>query len=379
MPLHTFQARLFGGAHAATGLAVTARFDARDLLIDDLALAQDCQTIVVGIGGLDERQLSLNWLDESGRQWSLRPASASDATTLTAAAPAMLQEQLLPWRRRNSAARLASAQIWGWIIAVPAAAGLLLLTMWLAYPHASAWLATQIPVALEKKLGDALLASLRADGSLIESGALQQAVQQTGARLSGQSRYRYRWIVKQDASLNAFALPGGIVVVHLGLLQKISDATELAAVLAHEVQHVEQRHGLKQMVSSLGMAGILALTVGDVSAMAALAAHQVGNAYFGRDLEEEADRLGIKALLRAQIRPDGMASLFRKLEQRQPSKDAEGAEDAESAPAWMLSHPQTAQRIKAVEALIARQPCPACSDLADDSNALAQALAAQEK
>lgn len=379
--MHTFHVWLSGGPHPLPGLAVAARFDARDLLIDELDLVQDCQAIVVAVGGLDARQLSLNWLAANGQQWSLQPASASDLATLLATAPAALQAQFGPWHRRNGAARRASAQIWSWIIAVPAAAGLLLLGLWLTYPHASAWLATQIPVALEEKLGNALLASLREDGALIENGALQQAVQQTGARLSAESRYRYRWIVKQDASLNAFALPGGIVVVHLGLLQTMNDATELAAVLAHEVQHVEQRHGLKQMVSSLGLAGILALTVGDVSAMAALAAHQVGNAYFGRALEEQADRLGIEALLRAQIRPDGMVSLFRKLEQRQPSGEKAGneAKDAESAPAWMMSHPQTAQRIEAVEALIARQPCPACSSLADESDSLAQALAAQAK
>ncbi len=374
----TFHAWLSGGPDAMPALAVTVRFDARALLIDELDLAQDCEDIVVSVGGLDQCQLSLNWLAASGSQWSLHLASASDLATLLAAAPAVLQAQFGPWHRRNSAARRASARIWGWIIALPAAAALLLLALWLAYPHASAWLATQIPVALEEKLGNALLASLREDGALIESGALQQAVQQTGQRLGTESRYHYRWIVKQDASLNAFALPGGIVVIHLGLLQQMSDATELAGVLAHEVQHVEQRHGLKQMVSSLGMAGILALTVGDVSTMAALIAHQVGSNYFGRDLEQQADRLGVQALLRAQIRPDGMPTLFRKLERSQRSKQ-KNTENAESAPAWLASHPQTAQRISDVEALIARQPCPACSSLAGESHALAQALAAHEK
>ena len=374
--MHTFHAWLSGAAHASPALAVAARFDARDLLIDELDLAQDCQEIVVSVGGLDQPRLSLNWLAPNGRQWSLHPASASDLAALLATAPSALQAQFGPWHRRSSAARLASARIWGAIIALPALGALLLLSLWLAYPHASAWLATQIPVALEERLGDALLASLREDGNLVESGALQQAVQQTGQRLSAESRYHYRWVIKQDASLNAFALPGAIVVVHLGLLQKMSSASELAGVLAHEVQHVEQRHGLKQMVSSLGLAGILALTVGDVSAMAALIAHQAGSTYFGRDLEAQADRLGVQALLRAQIRPDGMVSLFHKLEQRQPSKEAE---EAKNAPAWMMSHPQTAQRISDVEALIAQQPCPACSDLADDSRALAQALATQEK
>jgi Zn-dependent protease with chaperone function len=373
--LHTFHAWLSGGPHASPALAIAARFDARDLLIDELDLAQDCREIVVSVGGLDQRQLSLNWLAANGQQWSLQPASASDLVALLATAPAALQAQFEPWHRRSSVARRASAKVWGAIIALPVLGALLLLALWLGYPHASAWLAAQIPVTLEEKLGNALLASLREDGALIEKGPLQQAVQQTGQRLSAESRYRYRWIVKQDPSLNAFALPGGIVVVHLGLLQKMSDATELAGVLAHEVQHVEQRHGLRQMVSSLGLAGILALTVGDVSAMVALIAHQAGSTYFERDLEEQADRLGVQALLRAQIRPDGMLTLFKKLEQSQSSRK----DGAESAPAWLASHPQTAQRISDVEALIAQQPCPACSSLADESNSLARALAAQAK
>ncbi len=366
--MHTFHACLSGGPDAA--LAIAARFDARNLLIDELDLVQDCAAIVVSVGGLDQRQLSLNWLAANGRQWSLQPASASDLAALLATAPAPLQAQFGLWHQRHGAARRASARIWGAIVAVPALAVLLLLALWLAYPHASAWLATQIPVALEKKLGDTLLASLREDGTLIESGALQQAVQQTGARLTAESRYGYRWIIKQDASLNAFALPGGIVVIHLGLLQTMSDATELAGVLAHEVQHVEQRHGLKQMVSSLGLAGILALTVGDVSAMAALIAHQAGSSYFGRDVEEQADRLGVQALLRVQIQPGGMLTLFKKLEQSRPP----GKEAAASAPAWLASHPQTAQRIDQVEALIAQQPCPACSTLSADWGRLARAL-----
>jgi Zn-dependent protease with chaperone function len=357
--LHIFNAMLFGGPHAATGLPVAARFDARNLLVDGVDLAQDCQAIVVSVGGLEQRRLGLNWIDDGGRQWSLLAVAEADVAALIAGAPQVLQAQLLQWHNRGRDARRASRQIWAWIIALPALCALALLALWLAYPHASAWLAARIPVALEVKLGEALLDSLRQQGKLTESGPLQQQVQRIGERLTGASRYRYRWIIKQDASLNAFSMPGGIVVVHAGLLEKMDSATELAALLAHEVQHVEQRHGLKNMVSSLGLAGMLALTVGDVSAIAALAAHQAGSTYFGRDLEDEADRLGFQTLVRAGIRPDAMLTLLRKLEQSQPPGQA-------GAPAWLASHPQTAQRIGHIEALIARQPCPACRALTDD-------------
>jgi Zn-dependent protease with chaperone function len=359
--MHSFNASLFGGAHHANALAVTACFEASHLQVDAIGLRQDVATIVVSVGGLDEPRLCLNWLDDDGRQWSLLPTCADDIAALIAGAPPLLQPQLAQWHQRRHNARQASARTWFWILALPGLCALLLLGLWLAYPHATGWLARQIPVALEEKLGNAALATLRGEGDLIESGPSQQLVQRVGARVSAGSRYRYRWIIKQEASLNAFALPGGIIVVHAGLLKEMENATELAGVLAHEVQHVEQRHGLKQMISSAGLAGMLALTVGDVSAMAALLAHQLGTTYFGRDLESEADRLGFQALLRARIRPEGMATLLGKLDRSQGQESA-----GSDAPAWIASHPETAQRVRQIEQLIAQHPCPQCRDLDND-------------
>jgi Zn-dependent protease with chaperone function len=376
--LHIVNAWLVGGADLAHGRCVTARFEASRLHVDatepdGISLIQDSATLVVSIGGLDAPQLSLNWLDDKGHQWSLCPAGADDTAILIAGAPPDLQPQLAPWHQRRRNARRASTRTWAMILALPSLCALLLLALWLGYPHATLWLTAQISVALEEKLGNAALGALRAEGDLIESGEAQQLVQRTGAQLTPASRYHYRWIIKQDASLNAFALPGGIVVVHTGLLKKMESTTELAGVLAHEVQHVEQRHGLRQMVSSAGLAGMLALTVGDVSSVAALLAHQLGSSYFGREIEEQADRLGFDALLHAGIRPEGMATLMRTL-----ARSEQQQQTGTGTPAWLASHPETAQRVRQIEAMIAQQPCPQCRYLDGDWEALLAALASKK-
>ena len=179
-------------------------------------------------------------------------------------------------------------------------------------------------------------------------------MQDIGRTLTAGSRYQYRWLIKQDDTVNAFAMPGGIIVVHTGLLRQAGDPGELAGVLAHEVQHVEQRHSLRQMISSLGWGALVGVTIGDISTVASMLAHQAGTLYFSRDMEEEADRLGLLALQRAQIRPDGMLRFFQKLDDK----------DKGATPGWISSHPQTAARAQQIESLIASKPCPACVPLA---------------
>jgi len=102
--------------------------------------------------------------------------------------------------------------------------------------------------------------------------------------------------VSPDTEVNAYALPGGIVVVNRGLIEKARTADEVAAVLAHEVQHVEQRHSLKGMVNSVGVAAVLMVVLGDASAITAVLAHQAGSMAYGRDLETQADLAGVQAM-----------------------------------------------------------------------------------
>lgn len=350
------------------GRPVSAHFFGEQLVIEPGGVVVDAARLIVSVGGIGRPSLFLNWLDVDGRPAALQlddPAHIAHIDILLASAPQRLQPQLAQWRRRDDNRRQVGVWLGGMALAVVLFAALL----WWQTPRAVGWLASQVPLAAEVQLGKLALAQLRLQGGLLENGARQQKVQQIGQQLtrgqgpeqgSGQgpgSRYNYRWLVKQDDTVNAFAMPGGIIVVHAGLLDKASNPTELAAVLAHEIQHVEQRHSLRQMISSLGWGALLALTLGDTSSLAALVAHQAGTTYFSRDMESEADRLGFQALLRAGIAPSGMLSFFDRLEH------GDKADGGGAMPTWMASHPQTAERSAAIRALIASQPCPACQPL----------------
>ena len=328
---------------------VTAHFFGNQLLLHELGASVDVGRIVISVGGMEQPELFLNWLDAQGRQSSLQPSGQAALATVLQEAPASLQPSLNKlWRERRHNRR----QVSGWLAGLSGAAVLAGGLLWWQGNHAIGALAGMIPLSTEQQLGELALAQVRAQGKLAASGAAQQTVREIGQRLTAGSRYQYRWFVRQDDSVNAFAMPGGIIVVHTGLLRQAGNPEELAGVLAHEVQHVEQRHSLRQMLASLGWGALVAATVGDISAVAAMLAHQAGAMYFSRDMEEEADRLGVQALQRARIRPDGMLTFFRKLGQEDRHKA--------QAPGWIASHPQTAARVQRVTALIDATPCPDC-------------------
>ncbi|MES2743280.1 MAG: M48 family metallopeptidase [Pseudomonadota bacterium] len=372
--MQNFNARLFGPAQPAAGLAVTARFEHGHLVAEQAGLRLDAAALVVSVGGLERPELRLNWLDPDRRPCSLAPAGEADRVTLCASAPPALQAHCAQWQARGDHVR----QTWMWL----GAAGALLLlvalalgwALWQGAPRLTEALARRLPLSFEQKLGQAMLIQLRARASLIDSGPAQAALHHIGGRLTAGSPYSYRWIIQRDPSLNAYAIPGGIVVVHSGLLRATANGGELAAVLAHEVQHIERRHALRHMIGNLGLAAVLALTVGDVSAVAAALAHQLGSTYFSRELEQEADRLGFQALLRAGVSPVGMPAFFRTLQQR-----AREAGQAGEGPAWLASHPLTAERIGQADAMLAAQPCPACRPIALDWQAVLASVPADAK
>ena len=345
-----FQALLTGPDGGPSGTPVSAHFFGAQLAIDAPGHSVEVAQLVVSVGGIDGPELFLNWLDAQGRQASLKPQTAADIAIVLTEAPAALQPQLQRlWSERQRNRR----QVSGWLAGLTGAAVVASALLWWQGSNAIGALAGFIPLSVEKQLGELALSQVRAQGGIADSGAAQQTVQDIGRKLTAGSRYSYRWLVKQDDSVNAFAMPGGIIVVHTGLLRQAADPGELAGVLAHEVQHVEQRHSLRQIISSLGWGALVGVTIGDISAVAAMLAHQAGTLYFSRDMEEEADRLGLLALQRAHIQPDGMLRFFQKL----------GKTDDATPPGWLSSHPQTAARAQQIRSLMAATPCPACTPL----------------
>jgi predicted Zn-dependent protease len=187
-------------------------------------------------------------------------------------------------------------------------------------------------------------------------------VQRIGNQLTAGSRYKYQWFVAKDNEVNAFAIPGGIIVVNSGLLKKAESANELAAVLAHEVQHVEQKHALKNMLTSAGLASVVLVVLGDASTVMMIIAHQVSAQYFNRQVESDADLRGVELLHKKKINAEGMITFFKKMAQ-----EYKGQSDM---PDWFSSHPDMLSRIKITEDFIAKRPCSDCLDLSWDRQAI---------
>jgi predicted Zn-dependent protease len=163
----------------------------------------------------------------------------------------------------------------------------------------------------------------------------------------------WNFFVVQDSAANAFNLPGGLVYVNSGLIAEAESLDQLAGVLAHEIAHGTERHGTQLMTRSYGYGLLANLLLGRDPGMAKqLIAQVVGTGIltdYSRDAERAADRLGVATMYRAGYDPGGMSDFFRKLldvHRRRPSK----------VERFFSSHPMTEERIRSVEAEIARLP-----------------------
>jgi predicted Zn-dependent protease len=171
------------------------------------------------------------------------------------------------------------------------------------------------------------------------------------------SRADLNWqfgVVNTDV-INAFALPGGYIYVNRGVLSRASNESELAGVLAHEIEHVVRRHSVKQMEQAQGAnVGVaLACTLTNVCAnQAAQAAIQVGGtavfARFSRGDEVQADEGGFNNVVRAGINPRGMLTFFQKL----LAEEQQGGSSS-AASSWFSDHPGTQDRIADIQRMLA--------------------------
>lgn len=166
--------------------------------------------------------------------------------------------------------------------------------------------------------------------------------------------------VLQDNSLNAFAAPSGKIFLHTGLILAMQDESELAAVLAHELAHVTQRHiagniERSKWISLGSLAGVLAGVLvgggaaGQALAVGSMAGGQTAALKYSRSDEREADQLGLEYLVNAGYNPQGMAASFRKIKQHKLL----GGSSAE-IPEYMLTHPGLESRIGGMEGMVNR-------------------------
>ena len=222
---------------------------------------------------------------------------------------------------------------------------------WFLLPRAAGPIASQVPLSWEEGLGRTVqrqALALMAAGSRVCTGrAGQQAVERLVRRLSAAepSRYRFRVTVVDDGTVNAFAAPGGYIVVFRGLIDNSPGADGLAGVMAHEMGHVIERHGLENTVKALGLSFVMAALIGDTSGIADIAtdmARNLATSRFSRDAEREADRVAVDMLNRTGISGRGFQAFFQTIARRSGTEE-------KSVGRYFASHPPTGGRAKFVE------------------------------
>ncbi|WP_171013966.1 M48 family metallopeptidase [Chitinivorax sp. B] len=343
MSSKTCSALVFGPGLPAGGARMALIVNQTHLLLPEMSPVP-WAIVTLKIAGFHLEAWQFSW-KQGEKNWVVHLDDPQLLAELCHAPPVGLQAQVTAMTRVQRHRRRMTGVAWalaGLIVLLPL---LLLATFIWQSERIAGWVADQIPVEREMQLGEAIFAVHRPTLTLIEQGPAVAVVQAIGQRLSAGSAYRYRFLVADSKEVNAFAVPGGTIVVYAGLLAKAESAEELAGVLAHEVQHIERRHSLRAMVHQLGITTLLSAAIGDWSgAVVTEAAGSLAQLGFGRDQEHEADRYGLEALQRAGIAPHGMLSFFRKLSQ------------AESGmPALLSSHPASEERFKMLDRLLAEK------------------------
>lgn len=153
-----------------------------------------------------------------------------------------------------------------------------------------------------------------------------QTMQQFYDELQYTSNYDIQVVVVESDMVNAFALPGGFIVVFSGILDIIDDEQELAGLLAHEASHINGRHSLRMMARSLSFYLLLSIVSGDFGGFSSVIienSSMVGNLSFSRGIEKEADLEGVKLMNTSKLDPQGMIDLFEKFGNLRDSKDQE--------------------------------------------------------
>ncbi len=227
--------------------------------------------------------------------------------------------------------------------------------------------ASELPLATERRIGESIVRDIRnRDPAFLDDAEITEYLNELGAQLVAAApgvRQDFEFFALRDATINAFALPGGFIGVHTGLISASDNESEVASVLAHEMAHVTQRHIARQlglekkmqlpMMIATAAAILFARSRPDLAGGAAMAAQGAaiqGQLAFSRDFEREADRIGFQTLAGSGFDVRAMGVFFEKM-QRYTRVYDDG-----KVPSYLRSHPVTTERIADAEARAASMP-----------------------
>lgn len=217
----------------------------------------------------------------------------------------------------------------------------------------------------EARIGREAMQQIRLSRDYLDDPVVENYLANLGDRLAASSQdpaQRFEFFTVNDPSINAFAMPGGYVGIHTGLINAARNESELAGVLGHEISHVTQHH-IARLIDgqkTVGLASLAALAVAILAArtntqmseaaiVTAQAAGIQSQLNFTRDNEREADRFGLLTLQATGFAPQGMASFFERLQ-------AQSRKYENNAPSYLRTHPLTHERIADIQDRLAHMP-----------------------
>jgi Zn-dependent protease with chaperone function len=218
---------------------------------------------------------------------------------------------------------------------------------WFAVDYGSEYAAPLLPYGLQAKLGESVYEELTADKDECHGEAGLAALSGLANRLARAADFPHEITVHiiEGGPVNAYTLPGGILVIYSDLIDKAKDGSQVAGVVAHEIGHAVHYHPMKGVVRQYGVDLLVKLVSGGYSDLLSTLASG-GNILLalrnGRTFERDADATGVELLEKLGLRADGIASFFEQMMEKEPR-------DLAAAAGIWSSHPPTAERIAATK------------------------------
>lgn len=344
----------FGDEFPAAGAPCLVQVEEHGLNVTLVSDAADSQSesvpflsLTVSAGGLDHDQLVVKWTGPKGER-TLYLKNPDVIHAFRQAAPDHVSHSFAQAAEQVRQVRHRGRLVWGLVGVVLLAT---VLGLWFQSDLLVEIAVNRIPVEWEQKLGESAYQDFLSHQEVVKEGPGVAAVEEMTHRLTGQIQnnpYTFHVTVVKSDVINAFALPGGYVVVFTGLMKKAESGEEVAGVLSHELNHVLRRHGLERIVKSLGLMTVVAIVFGNQQGLVGMM-KQLGVELlalkFGREQETEADLTGLRLLQRAKIDPSGMIRFFERL-----------SEKDEGRMEWLSTHPMSAARAERLNTALASLP-----------------------
>jgi predicted Zn-dependent protease len=240
------------------------------------------------------------------------------------------------------------ASAWNWVWLGAGLVALVALVAWFeVIPLIASAMAGAVPESWEDNLGRGVSEQFLRQAGECKDERVTAALREMVTRLdrAKPTAYQFRVRVSRSGDVNAFAAPGGHVVVMRGLLEKADTPEEVAGVLAHEMEHVRQRHVTRGLMRSATVSALASMVFGDIGTLGS-AVEYMGKLQFQREDEASADREGFANLVAARIDPRGMTDFFGKLSQMEGKGPALAT--------YLSTHPDTKARQEEIERMLAR-------------------------